>query len=167
MAKISKDMIIADLVKMDPNIIPILMREGMHCVGCPSAQGESLGELGQEGFCPGIGVGLEYAPDFPVGILAGCLQGGPDFRGVMSVVVQDCKALHLSPVLEPAVCSRKVFQALAGSLQGDLQCIGQSQSGQGIVDIVESGHAQRNVLADGSLADQGKRSPGPGIILDV
>lgn len=44
MAKISKDMIIADMVKLDPNIIPILMREGMHCVGCPSAQGESLEE---------------------------------------------------------------------------------------------------------------------------
>jgi len=44
MAKISKDMIIADLVKVDPNIIPILMREGMHCIGCPSAQGESLEE---------------------------------------------------------------------------------------------------------------------------
>lgn len=29
MAKISKDMIIADLVKIDQNIIPILMREGM------------------------------------------------------------------------------------------------------------------------------------------
>ena len=44
MAKISKDMIIADIVKMDQNIIPILMREGMHCIGCPSAQGESLEE---------------------------------------------------------------------------------------------------------------------------
>ena len=33
MAKISKDMIIADLVKIDQNIIPILMREGMHCGG--------------------------------------------------------------------------------------------------------------------------------------
>ena len=47
MAKISKDMIIADLVKMDQNIIPILMREGMHCIGCPSAQGESLEEACQ------------------------------------------------------------------------------------------------------------------------
>ena len=41
MAKISKDMIIADLVKMDENIIPILMREGMHCIGCPSAQADN------------------------------------------------------------------------------------------------------------------------------
>ena len=30
MQKISKDMIIADLVQIDQNIIPILMREGMH-----------------------------------------------------------------------------------------------------------------------------------------
>ena len=44
MEKISKDMIIADLVQLDPNIIPILMREGMHCIGCPSAQAESLEE---------------------------------------------------------------------------------------------------------------------------
>ena len=44
MAKISKDMIIADIVKMDQNIIPILMREGMHCIGCPSSQMETLEE---------------------------------------------------------------------------------------------------------------------------
>ncbi|MBS6195881.1 MAG: DUF1858 domain-containing protein [Clostridiales bacterium] len=44
MAKVSKDMIIADLIKVDPNIVAILMRAGMHCIGCPSAQGESLAE---------------------------------------------------------------------------------------------------------------------------
>ena len=45
MAKtVSKDMIIADLNKVDTNIIYILMRAGMHCIGCPSAQGESLEE---------------------------------------------------------------------------------------------------------------------------
>ncbi len=42
MRKISKDMIIADLVTIDPNIVVILMRTGMHCIGCPSAQGETL-----------------------------------------------------------------------------------------------------------------------------
>ena len=41
MQKISKDMIISDLVQIDQNIIPILMREGMHCIGCPSAQAET------------------------------------------------------------------------------------------------------------------------------
>lgn len=44
MAQVSKDMIIADIISIDSNIIPILMEAGMHCVGCPSAQGESLEE---------------------------------------------------------------------------------------------------------------------------
>lgn len=44
MAQISKDMIIAEIISIDTNIIPILMESGMHCVGCPSAQGESLEE---------------------------------------------------------------------------------------------------------------------------
>ena len=44
MRKISKDMIIADLVAIDQNIIVILMGAGMHCIGCPSAQGETLEE---------------------------------------------------------------------------------------------------------------------------
>ncbi len=44
MAKITGDMIISDLIQIDPNIIPILMREGMHCIGCPASQGESLAE---------------------------------------------------------------------------------------------------------------------------
>ena len=44
MQKISKDMIISDLVQIDQNIIPILMREGMHCIGCPSAEPETLEE---------------------------------------------------------------------------------------------------------------------------
>ena len=44
MQKISKDMIISDLVQIDQNIIPILMREGMHCIGCPYAQAETLEE---------------------------------------------------------------------------------------------------------------------------
>ena len=53
MAKISKDMIIADLVKIDQNIVPILMREGMHCIGCPASQQESIEEAAMvHGFDP-------------------------------------------------------------------------------------------------------------------
>ena len=44
MAKVTKDMLIGQLITLDPNIAPILMRAGMHCIGCPSAQGESLEE---------------------------------------------------------------------------------------------------------------------------
>ena len=44
MAQISKDMIIHDIIQVDPNIVGILLSAGMHCVGCPSAQGESLAD---------------------------------------------------------------------------------------------------------------------------
>ena len=40
--QISKDMLIGQLVNMDELIPQMLMRAGMHCLGCPSAQGESL-----------------------------------------------------------------------------------------------------------------------------
>jgi hybrid cluster-associated redox disulfide protein len=42
MATVNKDMIIADMLQVDAGIGPILMASGMHCIGCPSAQGESL-----------------------------------------------------------------------------------------------------------------------------
>ena len=42
--KISKDMIIGQILEMDPNMAGILMAGGMHCIGCPSAQAESLEE---------------------------------------------------------------------------------------------------------------------------
>lgn len=43
-SKVSKDMLIGQLLQVDPNIAPILMRAGMHCLGCPSSQMESLEE---------------------------------------------------------------------------------------------------------------------------
>lgn len=44
MAQVTKDMLIGQLVRLNPQIAPILMRAGMHCLGCPSAQMESLEE---------------------------------------------------------------------------------------------------------------------------
>ena len=44
MAKISKDMTIGELIAMDTNIIGILMGAGMHCIGCPSSQMETIEE---------------------------------------------------------------------------------------------------------------------------
>ncbi len=42
MQKVTPDMIIADIIQIDRGTIPILMNAGMHCLGCPSASGESL-----------------------------------------------------------------------------------------------------------------------------
>lgn len=44
MTQITKDMIIYDILKVDAGLAPVLMGAGMHCIGCPSAQGESLEE---------------------------------------------------------------------------------------------------------------------------
>ncbi len=44
MAQVSKDITIAEAISIDQGIIQILMANGMHCVGCPSSQTETLEE---------------------------------------------------------------------------------------------------------------------------
>lgn len=44
MAEITKDMTIGEILRTAPDVAPILMEAGMHCLGCPSAQAESLEE---------------------------------------------------------------------------------------------------------------------------
>lgn len=44
MATITKDMTIAQAIAIDQSIIPVLLDIGMHCLGCPSAQAETLEE---------------------------------------------------------------------------------------------------------------------------
>lgn len=44
MANINKDMTIGEILRSCPEVAPVLMQAGMHCLGCPSAQGESLAE---------------------------------------------------------------------------------------------------------------------------
>ena len=42
MAKITKDMIIMDVLRIDEGTAPVFFKNGMHCIGCPSASGESI-----------------------------------------------------------------------------------------------------------------------------
>ena len=42
--EVTKDMLIGEILKKDQTIAAILMASGMHCVGCPASQGESLEE---------------------------------------------------------------------------------------------------------------------------
>ncbi|BBF45355.1 hypothetical protein lbkm_4122 [Lachnospiraceae bacterium KM106-2] len=44
MSKIDKSMIIGDILRVNEGMAPILMASGMHCLGCPSSQMESLEE---------------------------------------------------------------------------------------------------------------------------
>jgi len=40
--KITKEMTISDALKINPEIAPILMSKGMHCLGCVIAHGETV-----------------------------------------------------------------------------------------------------------------------------
>ena len=42
MAQVTKDTIIMDALKMDPGTAEFFLAIGMHCLGCPSASGESI-----------------------------------------------------------------------------------------------------------------------------
>ncbi len=44
MSKFNKDMTIGEVLRIDMNAASVLMEIGMHCLGCPASQGETLEE---------------------------------------------------------------------------------------------------------------------------
>lgn len=46
MKKLTKDMIVAEAVQVDPEVAQILMNEGMECIFCGAAAGETLEQAG-------------------------------------------------------------------------------------------------------------------------
>ncbi len=44
MAEFTKEMTIGEILRTNPAAAPVLLDAGMHCLGCPSAQAESLEE---------------------------------------------------------------------------------------------------------------------------
>ena len=44
MAEITKDMTIGEILMKDQNVVPVLLEAGMHCLGCPASQMETLEE---------------------------------------------------------------------------------------------------------------------------
>ena len=42
--KVTKEMIIAEILELDPDMAGLLMSGGMHCVTCPASMGETLEE---------------------------------------------------------------------------------------------------------------------------
>ena len=47
MAQVTKDTLIGEALMMNMDIAEILMKAGMHCVGCPASQGETIEEACQ------------------------------------------------------------------------------------------------------------------------
>ena len=48
MAQVTKTTTIGELLTLDSSVAPILMAAGMHCLGCPSSQMESLEEAAMD-----------------------------------------------------------------------------------------------------------------------
>lgn len=44
MKQATKDMRISEILELGEGVFPIMMRSGMHCLGCPSSQLETLEE---------------------------------------------------------------------------------------------------------------------------
>lgn len=44
MADITREMTIGEILRANPDVAPVLLEAGMHCLGCPSAQAETLEE---------------------------------------------------------------------------------------------------------------------------
>lgn len=44
MAQITKETMIGELLNIDADVAPILLNIGMHCLGCPSSQMETIAE---------------------------------------------------------------------------------------------------------------------------
>jgi len=44
MAKVTKDTMIGELLQINADIAPLLLGIGMHCLGCPSSQMETIAE---------------------------------------------------------------------------------------------------------------------------
>lgn len=42
MAQVTKDTMIGELLQINENVAPILLNIGMHCLGCPSSQMETI-----------------------------------------------------------------------------------------------------------------------------
>ncbi|NBG89202.1 DUF1858 domain-containing protein [Isachenkonia alkalipeptolytica] len=47
MTKITKEMTIMDVLKMDQGLAEIFMKHGLHCLGCPGATMESIEDAGK------------------------------------------------------------------------------------------------------------------------
>ena len=44
MAKVNKETRIGELLMIDENVAPLLLNIGMHCLGCPASQMETIEE---------------------------------------------------------------------------------------------------------------------------
>lgn len=45
--KVTENMLLSDILEMDPDPTDVFLRHGLNCLGCPGAQSESLKEAAE------------------------------------------------------------------------------------------------------------------------
>ena len=66
-------------------------------------------EICEQGFCPGIGMGLEDTPDLLMRIMSGCFKRRPDLCRVVGIVVNDSDAVYFSLIFKTPLCAGECF----------------------------------------------------------
>ena len=106
---------------------------------------------------PRVSVGLEHAPELPVGIVLRSPEGGLDLCGMMSVVVDDGKAVSGAQNLEASFRTNIFTQRSRCVCAVDAEAVSRCGSRHGIVDVVLAGDAQRDSLpVDSSVRAAGR-----------
>ena len=109
-------------------------------------QSESPGKFVHQGLSPGVGVGLEHAPEVPVGIVLRGTERCLDLCGMMRVVVDDGKAVSGAQNLEASFRTNIFTQRSRCVCAVDAEAVSRCGSRHGIVDVVLAGDAQRDSL---------------------
>ena len=112
-------------------------------------------------------MGLEHAPDLPVGIISGRRQGGPDLAGVVGVIIDYRHPADLSLFLKPTVGSGKMFQTFRYLLKGNLKLQAGGNGRQSVGHIVVSCHSQHNVAQPAAPPDHIKLRPGILVVVHI
>ena len=106
-------------------------------------KGEGFGESVHQCLGPGVGMGLEDAPDLVVRIILRGLQSRPDLCRMMGIVVDHGSAAsQLSFDLEPAVGTVEFQKASAAFVHGRAHQVGCGDGADGIVYVVFTGDAE-------------------------
>ena len=106
-------------------------------------QGQRVCKIRKEGFGPGIGMGLEYAPESFMGIIHSSLESCCNFCGMMRIIIYYGDAVQAAFILKAAIRARKILQGAGSGSHVKLQLICKRERRQGIQDIMFPGHSQR------------------------
>ena len=108
--------------------------------------GQRFCEFTEEGFGAGVGVGLEYAPQFFVGIVLRRFQGGFDLGRMMGIIIDHRHTVKFSFILKTAVCAGERAKPFLCGIHGDAEQIRHRDGREGVGYVVVACHGQDDMV---------------------